>query len=75
MIIKKILYFLIPLVVVAFIVGLFVTAYKTIHAPAQPVSAYSAMHRVLAIDFNNDGIMNQQELLLGEDAVLAVKKP
>lgn len=70
---KKILYFLIPLVIVAFIAGLFITAYKAIHKPAEPAPIHSGMHPVLAVDYSNDKIINQDELLKGEDAILIVK--
>lgn len=70
---KKILYFILPLVIVAFIAGLFITAYKTIHKPAQPIPAYSGLHPVLAIDYSGDKILDQEELLKGEDAILTVK--
>lgn len=70
---KKIL----SLTVVACILGafafLFTIAYQRLHHP-EPTPAPQT-HLVLAVDLNNNKILNQDEITSAKDAILAVRKP
>lgn len=70
---KKIfLYFLIAFFLVS-LSTLFVIAYHHVHSP-RTIKASTTTNPVIAVDFSGDKILNQEELVKGEDAVLAIRK-
>jgi len=50
-------------------------SYRYIHNASAPVPAPVRQHMVLTVDFNGDNALNEKELVLGEDAVLAIRVP
>lgn len=68
---NKASYLMIAFFILAFI-ALFIVAYNLVHR-SHVTPEKIKQHMVLMVDFNNDGILNQQELLDSEDAILAVR--
>lgn len=69
---KKYLSYIVIAFIILIFIALLLTAHYFLH---QPTGADARLtHPVIAVDFNNNNVLNQDELLKGQDAILAVRK-
>ena len=69
---KALTYFIVAFFVLS-LGALLAIAYHHLHrSPSEIAKVIHATHPVVVVDFNNNGIVSQEELLSGKDAILAI---